>query len=158
MTYYTKSCPHCHHKYQIYDSRKHQYGSPFRVCKKCKKGFIDTDFIEIGLLPPWKIKNPRVYPGSILIFSVGILCLFLFWVPGPITNNITIIIIALLSSFMVVSDLRDYQERSDYILNELKQSKSRLSNPEYVLALYEIGIGIPEEIYNEALRQVSHVN
>lgn len=155
MTYYTKSCPHCRYAYQIHDHRKHRYGSPFRTCKNCKKSFIDTDFIEIGLLPPWKIRNPRVYPGSILILSVGILMALFLWIPGPITNNIVTIAIASIGLLMTISDLRDYQDRSEYILHELKHSKSRLSNPEYVLALYEIGVGIPEDIYNEALHQIS---
>lgn len=156
MTYYTKSCPHCKHKYQIHDSQKHRYGSPFRICERCKKGFIDTDFIEIGLLPPWKIRNPRIYPGSIIILLTGILPPFFLWVPGQAEDYIVFLFVVIFGIINVVSDLYSYKRRSEYILEELEKSKARLSNPEYVLALYEIGVEIPDDLYDSAKSLTSH--
>ena len=138
MVYFTKLCPHCQYKYQIRSPVKQQYGSPFRICVRCKKRFVDRDFIEIALLPPQMIRNPKVSLLSIIWLVLGIVFCALLWAPGPILNNTVLVLFPVLGIVLTASDLSGYQERCQYIQNELRRSQARLSDPEYLRALEEI--------------------
>lgn len=153
MKYYTKSCPHCHYKYQIHDPQKHRIGSPIRKCQKCGKQYIDTDYVELGLLPPSKIKNPKFSIVSVIAASVCLALASYSWISYPHPNNpaaILFLVIAALCIWDVVDDYRTYEKREKEIAEELLQSNIRLSNPYYILALVQINYDVPQAMIYQA--------
>lgn len=137
-TYYTKSCPLCGYKYQIHSLVKKQYGSPIRKCSQCNKQFVDTDFLEIALLPQRKRRTYRV--SLLAIFHAiiwGILTL-LVWDTSSLVNNLVTTIPLGMSIIWIISDICGYRGRCLELDKELQNSRIRLSDPEYIRLLHEI--------------------
>lgn len=153
MKYYTKSCPHCHYKYQYHDPQKHRNGSPIRLCQKCGGQYIDPDYIELGLLPPSKIKNPKIDVAVVIVGFIFFILSLYCWISYPHLNNPAAIIflaIAVFSAWCTVEEYRGYEDRTRQLEEELQQSKIRLSNPYYILALEQIDYDVPEAMIYQA--------
>lgn len=137
-TYYTKSCPHCGYKYQIHSLVKKQYGSPIRECSRCNKQFVDTDFLEIALLPKRKRRTYRV--SVLAIFHTVIWGCFtlLFWDTSSLVSNLVTTIPLGMSILWIITDICGYRGRCSELYNELQNSRIRLSDPEYIRLLHEI--------------------
>lgn len=153
-TYYTKSCPYCGYKYQIMDMHKHYYGSPFQICAKCRKGFVDKDFIEMGLLSPCEYEPQRIELISILATAIGGLGGFLSLILSP-EDSVLFLLVAIIGLCLIAHDIVGYEKRCAQQKEELQQSNARLSNPQYVLALVEIGYDVPKSRKDEALKAIA---
>lgn len=150
-TYTTKSCPYCNQKYEFMAPKGLYYGSPFRTCTKCRKVFIDKDYIEVGLNP--KTYKPRLINFLSIFFLIGG---FLFtWAAnylGGWYGSISYFGI-LFGLFFIIYDIASYKGRLSEYEEELKLSNIRLSDPEYVLTLKEIGCNVPKERLNKAIKE-----
>lgn len=123
------------------------YGSPIRVCEYCHNTFIDKDFIEIAISGIQPIDKKKVSPQAIAILVSGvfffILSLYLLsevWIFFPLA-----LLMFGFSIYNIIDEYRGYEKRIVYLENESVESKKRLSNPQYALALKEIGYKVPSK-------------
>ena len=147
MKYTTKWCPHCGKTITFMDSTKHQYGSPFRTCPKCRKGFVDKSFIELACTFEHAEDISRITGISIVGIITSVLLLVLAFVGG--INGIGSVfliggsIFLLLGIYSAYKDAKTYQHRVELFKTEMKESEARMSDPEYIRALLEIGYEVP---------------
>lgn len=165
MTYTTKRCPHCDHIITFMDSTKHRYGSPFRICNKCGKMYIDKSFQEMAFLSEKKYTPPRIDPWTIMGYLGGI---FLLIVGGISYSRYGIYDLTLLFLFSgllflainiysTISDIRNYKHRCHLYEEELSNSLRRVTNPDYLKALINIGYKVPKE-YRQLIPHIQSEN
>ena len=86
-SYDIKRCPACNQPYEknFYSGKpkpeeKIRYGSPIKVCKYCKKEFIDSDYKEIALEGvPNKEDYNRFTKGTILYTLLSFAMAYFAW-------------------------------------------------------------------------------
>ena len=144
MTYRTKSCPYCKKVYSFMQPKGQVcYGSPIRTCEKCRKTFVDKDFVELGIFGNENIYYPqKVYPGTIYSFILFIIFSIAAFVFIETIAIKIIVSLALLGCgiFLLYSDIAEYDKSVEYFNKELAESKKRLSDPYYKAALKKIGL------------------
>lgn len=158
--YYSVKCPHCNHTvehgkggYSI-DGRTHtHYGSPFRICPHCKNSYVDNNYIEPGLLDNKDFK--RFNWGSILFVLIGA-----FFIYGGITEpHIFMLIVGILGlalgAFLLISGIKYKPEEDERLQREIKESKERLSDPHYVIALWKAECHLTPEILAWAKKAIA---
>lgn len=148
MEYTTKLCPHCGKAITILDSTKRQYGSPFRTCPKCNKGYTDKSFIELACTTVHADDVPcitRLSIVSIIFSSFFLLLAFIQGLDAP--YGLLFLVSGLLfmfgSIYLTCKDIKTYHKRVYDFNVELKNSRNRLSNPVYAKALAAIGCYVP---------------
>lgn len=158
MTYTTKSCPHCGTVYQRLDSTRHYYGSPLRTCDKCRKTFVDKDYVEMACQEQIEYVPKRVNAIDYISIIVGIIILLispLNTIDGDSSLMYLFVGMGLLlligGVYMTVSDIRNYDKRCQEQEDELRKSEQRLSDPDYVMALLKIGYYVPLKIKENAI-------
>lgn len=157
MRYQTKSCPHCHFKYEILQRRRvWLYGSPIRTCRQCGRQFVDKDYEELALRGEEGIVKKHVAPGkvfSILLFG-SVFGVLLIDGTGTFTHFpgeedfLLIGFCALLFCgflYSAFSEYREYNKRIKEQVKELRASEKRLSNRQYALQLKDLGYKVPEK-------------
>lgn len=147
---YTIICPHCKGIVESGKNRQRQYGSPIRTCPRCGRTYLDDNFAEAGLLSEKEVKERAFSWFSIIVVLMG--GFFLFFGIKELTVSLIAlgIILVALGLFSIISNLKYEPSEDEKFQNELRESKQRLSNPQYVIALYELGYSIPSEMFNKA--------
>lgn len=135
MEYITKRCPKCGHAYQVFQPKSHDYGSPYRICKKCGNEFIDKDFIEIAVSGMVKEDAEKVNPAFYFLYIIPICCFGLDIAAREFSLSWFGFIITAIISIFVYNQANSYNERMEFLLKEKVLSKKRLSNPYYAAAL-----------------------
>ena len=154
MVYKTKSCPHCGKTYSLMQPEKvGVYGSPFKRCPSCGGSFIDKDFREIAVSGIRPVDRRRFAPGTALLGVFPLLftlCgLFVGFTIGFDTTALALTFggLAVLACvvWLVYGEMKGYNSRQEYLREEARRSEERLSNPQYALALKEIGYKVPKK-------------
>lgn len=131
--YVTKSCPYCGNKYQILAPVSRYYGSPLRTCSKCKKQYIDKDFIEVAADKLNAYKPSIVSAWSVLTF---VIFTFFSFVGITLGHSIGFLLVVFaFGSVPMILDAWQYDERIKQYKKEYEESKKRLEDPHYVLFL-----------------------
>lgn len=148
-------CPYCGKGISLnYVEREWKYGSPIRVCKKCKQKYIDKRYHEIAVegINPDAFNMKRVWFGLL----IGVIALIV----SAIFNTLTILLggyyhttmmgIGLIGILMIICMLVELIS----IKTGLKQHKlekvtiesvNRLQNKEYANELASVGYNVPEK-------------
>lgn len=157
MVYYSIKCPHCNNVVESGHDRKTQYGSPFRECKFCGSIYVDTNFIEAGLYEEREIfkKSFKWIIGAVLLFCVGVFFLYV----GISSLSVVSILIGVASLalciFCIVSNLKYDPEQDEELQREFRESKRRLSDPHYVIALWKAECHLTTELLAWAKKEVA---
>lgn len=148
-------CPHCGNDLGV-AMDAYLYGSPFRVCSKCKNSYVDKRYHEIAIEgirqedsnPTDADKKVNRKTGSLAIllglglFALFIIILFFGWIFYPLP------IFGILSIGVGISAFKNNSkkklEKTRRTLEfEKQQSFLRMQNPQYVEQLRAIGYDIP---------------
>lgn len=148
-SYDIKRCPACNQPYEknFYAGKpkpeeKIRYGSPIKVCKYCKKEFIDQDYKEIELEGvPNKEDYERFTKGTILYTVLSFAMAFFAFL---FEFKFLPILFVVLGIIIIGSDILTYSKRLKHLEKETLASKERLSDPEYAKRLVEHGYRVPE--------------
>ena len=154
MTYYTKSCPYCGYRYEIYEPKHISYGSPIQTCHHCGKSFIDKDFREIGVEGIRKIDKIPITPSSLIIIIIFVIFGIIATSLGidendsdEIKNGLFLFAIGVI---ILIVEIIKYYKRKKFFAEEEIASQKRLSDPEYAIALMQLGYNVPNEYYTTA--------
>ena len=165
-TYHTIKCPHCNSIVEQSIGKPQHIGSPFRICSRCGMEYIDTNYREAALLTkkdfilsyPWLAAILRIAVSLIAIIGSIILMVdygfdFMFLI-------LTLAGVAMLyTPIKQLIVLKKYISLEDEKLNrEIEASKARLSDPEYVIALWKAGAYVTAEILEWAKEAVKNDN
>ena len=154
MIYKTKSCPHCGLSYSVMQPEKSGfYGSPFRKCSLCGNTFIDKDYREIAVSGIRNVDTQRfsfgaaalgIFPSLFMViglwlgFSSGFdTRSILFSCGGALFVSVVV--------WLVLSEVKGYDERQKFLKEESARSEARLQNPQYAAELKRIGYRVPEK-------------
>ena len=167
----TLRCPHCREIVAPFHFRKLRYGSPLRTCIFCGERFIDKDYLEPALLPRGfkmiSFANIALvitgiynlasavfaFANSIDITTVGLFnTVYLAFTHNPDTAFVGGLFLALGLIGIIRNSLYKPTPR------ELKLSRERIQEPDYIFALSDAGYDVPEETLNWASEQVSGTN
>lgn len=150
--YYSIQCPHCKHIVEQGKNRRKRYGSPFRICPRCKNTYFDNKYIEPGLLNKKDFK--KFSWGSLPLIALGLFGLYFTMSDFDIATLFFYLFFLALGVILLVISLM-YNPDEDYILQyEITQSKERLSDPRYVIALWKAGCKITPEILQWAKKAI----
>lgn len=148
-------CPHCGHPLGPSENA-YFYGSPFRVCNKCKQTYVDNRYHEIALegIRPQDItptegekKNRQKDGMKKLWIGIGlcaafVLILFTGWIVFPLP----IIGVGMIVSGVKVmkgAGAKGIEKTKRALALEEQQSRQRMQDPAYVEKLRSIGYQIP---------------
>ena len=148
--YYTIRCPHCNGTVESGKDRQRKYGSPIRICNHCKHNYLDDNFTEAALLSEKEVKDRAFSWSSIFFVLIGGVALFFGITEFTVWSIVVGVILVGLGLFSIVSYLKYDPSKDESFQCELRASKQRLSNPQYIIALWELGYPIPSKIFNEA--------
>ena len=154
--YYTIRCPHCKGVVEKGKNRREQYGSPFKICPHCHNAYFDENFVEPGLISEKEVKRNAFSWGNVFYAIVGAA----FLVGGCVTSEILLIVIGVIVTALavvaiVISLKYDPQKDSEF-QQKLLESRNRLSDPKYVIALYEAGYYIPATLLSDAKKTLNY--
>ena len=149
-SYDIKRCPTCNQPYEknFYSGKpkpeeKIRYGSPIKVCKYCKKEFIDSDYKEIALEGvPNQEDYKRFTKGTIAYTIASFVMAFFFYI---FDFRFLPILFIILGVIIIGSDMISYQKRQKYLEKEILESRKRLEDPLYALRLMHHGYKVPME-------------
>ena len=149
-SYDIKRCPACNQPYEknFYSGKpkpeeKIRYGSPIKVCKYCKKEFIDSDYKEIALEGvPNKEDYNRFTKGTILYTLLSFAMAYFTWL---FDFGVLPFVFIALGIIIIGSDLITYQKRQKHLEKEISESKRRMEDPAYAQRLAEHGYKVPAE-------------
>ena len=149
-SYDIKRCPACNQPYEknFYSGKPNKeekipYGSPIKVCKYCKKEFIDSDYKEIALEGvPNKEDYNRFTKGTILYTLLSFAMAYFAWL---FYFGILPFVFIALGIIIIGSDLLSYTKRQKHLESEISESKKRLEDPAYALRLAQHGYQVPAE-------------
>ena len=135
------------------DTTYRHYGSPFRICHRCQKTFVDRSYKELACLNYRNIKEKKIDPFSVFSSFIGLLFLVFALLQAADPENggmhILFLIVGVFmlfgGGFSISKDLSSYQSRCKLLEQELARSKKRLSNPAYARSLVKLGIDVPKE-------------
>lgn len=154
--YYTIRCPHCRRVVKTEKNRTEEYGTPFRTCQYCGKYYVDDNFIEAGCFDNAEFKKRTFSWQSIFWIFLGIAIMIL----GIFESVIPLIVIGLgmagIGVASIVSYIRYVPSNDAKLQAELLQSKERLSNPNYVIALKEAGCYVTNELVKWAKKETGY--
>lgn len=142
--YITRRCPHCNNiVFHGTQSHSHSFGSPFCVCERCHKTYVDKTKHEIALKGPEYYRNFMPYwvkLGIGLSLPVLVLSLIAKW------NQLALLSVVIVCVFLFIyADIRDkHPNPRTMYQTDIKASEERLSNPEYARALKKHGYDVPE--------------
>ena len=149
-SYDIKRCPACNQPYEknFYSGKpkpeeKIRYGSPIKVCKYCKKEFIDSDYKEIALEGvPNKEDYNRFTKGTILYTLLSFAMAYFAWL---FDFGVLPFVFIALGIIIIGSDLITYQKRQKHLEKEILESEKRIEDSAYAHRLAEHGYKVPAE-------------
>lgn len=154
----TFKCPHCGNNLGT-AVNAYLYGSPFRVCNKCKNSYVDKRYHEIAIEgirqedinPTEADKQSHRKSGTKAIWiGIGMLALFIIilftgWIVFPLPIFGVISIIGGIGA-MKGDSKKELEKTRNALEIERQQSMLRMQNPQYVEQLRAIGYDIPLNI------------
>lgn len=152
--YYTKKCPHCNGVYERGKGDRERYGSPFKTCGFCGKHFVDTDYVEIGLLDNKGIKENSFGWRAPALIVLGIFFVVVAWGEATIVILLGLGMLAF-GIYNIIYNIRWKPENDEDVQEMVKESKQRLSNPHYVIALWKNGCKVTPEIVAWAKKELA---
>lgn len=163
-TYHTIKCPHCKSVVEYSIGKPQHIGSPFRICQQCGKEYIDTNYKEAALLSKKDFVLSVSWIGILLYGGVSLITMI---------ASITLIfnygfdfmfLLALL--FGIVLAYRPIKQlitligyvsfKDEKFQRELEASKKRLSDPKYVIALWQAGAYVTHELLDWAQNAIDN--
>ena len=149
-SYDIKRCPACNQPYEknFYSGKpkpeeKIRYGSPIKVCKYCKKEFIDSDYKEIALEGvPNQTDYKRFTKGTIPYTIASFVMAFFAWL---FDFSVLPLVFVVLGLIIIGSDIVSFQKRQNHLEKEILESKKRMEDPQYALRLLQHGYKVPVE-------------
>ena len=149
-SYDIKRCPACNQPYEknFYSGKpkpeeKVRYGSPIKVCKYCKKEFIDSDYKEIALEGvPNQEDYKRFTKGTIAYTIASFVMAFFFYI---FDFRFLPILFIILGVIIIGSDLTSYKKRQKHLEKEILESRKRMEDPQDALQLMQHGHKVPTE-------------
>ena len=152
MKYTYKKCPYCKKQYESYCDATKQFcahsGSPFVTCKYCGNIFVDKDIKEPALEP---YQEPNIFNYLMTgFFPFGIMGIFMtigaFYAYTPV--NVWILIAGIIGDLFyllpVTVGLIKRKEIQEELRKDYAESQKRLSDPQYIQALINAGVKIPD--------------
>lgn len=147
-TYQTKKCPYCRRAYErnFYNGipskeNRIKYGSPIKVCPKCKHIFTDAEYREIAIDGVREVEYARVSPGTIVITAIvligGVLAVTSGLRAGWFMVGMSVLVFC--------EEYFGYEKRQKRLQKEIDESRERLSNPQYALLLQKLGYNVPDK-------------
>lgn len=146
--YVTKKCPHCGFSYQILKSgNQHFYGSPFKVCLKCGKKFVDKDAIEIAISGIREYDKFKFSIGWIINAILGMFSLWCGTFDKELGMLMTIVgLIFIVSAiYFIYDEIKGHKNRLAQLEEEKRKSYDRLADVQYALKLKKLGYDVPEK-------------
>lgn len=153
-----KHCPHCMYTYEVItgDPREdisQRYGCVIRTCERCNQQYIDHEKNEIaitGIQPTdTMLLHPIMTPIAILSLIVSVVSWISLFQNTETTTSMTWLIawtlIGLTFTYNTIYRLITSKKRIVQLKAELRNSKLRLSVPEYAKFLYDQGVYVPHE-------------
>ena len=136
-TYHTIKCPHCNNIVEHSVGKPNHLGSPFRICSRCGKEYIDTNYREAALLTKKDFILSYPWFAAILHIAISLIAII-----GSIILMVTygfdfMFLIAMFAGIAMLYTptkqlivLKKYISLEDEKLNqEIEASKARLSDP-----------------------------
>ena len=155
-------CPNCNKLVGTYGVGEYRYGSPLKVCPKCKTEYINPVFheIEIDGIAPEAFDIKRLLIAlvfGIVFFAIGA-GIHYFEVTTKDYYHYSYIFIMLISVMVIFFAIGNIiiktglkAKRNERLRQE---SADRLSNPRYAVWLHQHGYNVPEKyLPEEYLRQ-----
>lgn len=144
-------CPHCKTNMGL-ATEQYLYGSPFRVCKKCKKTYVDARYHEIAVegirqedIEPSEeqLKKKRRSGRATVWAGVGVFALFFLilaagWIVYPLP---VIAVICMINGSGKVRECskKGLEKIRRNLEIEAAQSNQRMQDPQYVEQLRSVG-------------------
>lgn len=153
--YYSIKCPHCKKVVESGKDRSVQYGSPFRKCPYCGYGYLDKNYIEPGVIDEADLHSKKYAWGGLLYVLFGGFFIFLS-LYGRIRYLFLIVGIGtvLLGIFATVNALKSNPKEDKELNKQLAESRKRLSDPHYVIALWKAECQITPELLTWAKKEI----
>lgn len=156
-TYYTVKCPHCKKLYERRKDVREPYGSPFKRCRNCEKIFVDNSYIEPGLLDLEEPKKRSFSWGSLVLIALG------GYIAKEGIAEMDYIFFMGLGMFLLgvvtlISNLRWKPEEDVSLLSQIADSKKRLSDPHYVMALHNNDCYVTTDLVAWAKKEIGEQN
>ena len=157
MEYYSVKCPNCKKVVEAGTNRKTQYGSPFRKCQHCGHTYADANYIEAGLYDEAELnkKSFKWICGAALLFVSGAYFVYGGIVWSRISVGLIGILLLALCVFCIISNLKYHPRQDERLQKEIRESKERLSNPYYVIALWKAECHVTPELLAWAKKAVA---
>ena len=154
----SKKCPHCNRNISIQQGNVNAYGPTITICTNCGKYIIDKDNLEAALDIDSAYDTVKPIYFSTVYSSIG--CILFGFAPIILFNSgittwkiilliATIILGIFLAIYFIYDEYKSFDKRLDEMQEEINNSKKRLSNYEYALALKQLGYSVPEEFLNK---------
>lgn len=150
MTYTYKSCPHCGHQYENYNTMTKSYtvsdGCPIITCKYCNRKFVDKDIKE----PAFFSKPSKTNTFELIIAPLYFLGIPLFLSYGIAIKNSNIfslvvaIVLSIIYIWFVCRSIKVKKDINTDFIKEYEESRIRCSNREYIVFLIDSGYKVPE--------------
>ena len=153
--YYSVKCPNCNREVESGKDRTTQYGSPFRKCRHCGHIYVDTNYIEPGVMDEKDLYKRHFSWGGLLYIAIGLLLLYGGWIYSKIVGVIIGLAVLILGVIVIIGSVKYKPEEDEKLARELQASKERLSNPHYIIALWEAGCHISVELLDWAKKAVA---
>lgn len=149
-------CPHCKKNLGNFDINDWRYGSPLKVCPKCKNVYFDSRYHEIAVegvrevdvtMNEEFLAKKRKSGRLTILGGVGVMVLFvLLLATGWIFYFFPVISIALIAGG--IKTLKEtnpdaIQRKRAELQFEEQQSQMRMQNPQYVAQLRSFGYALP---------------
>lgn len=150
----TFKCPHCGNNLGT-AVNAYLYGSPFRVCNKCKNSYVDNRYHEIAIegirredINPTEAdkQSHRKSGWKAIWIGVGMIALFIIilftgWIVFPLPIFGVISLIGGIGA-MKGDSQKELEKTRRALEIERQQSMLRIQNPQYVEQLRAIGYNI----------------
>lgn len=145
-----RCCVYCNKPIAFRDvqhKRGHDFGSPIRKCQNCGKEFVDYEIYELACKVPFGFyasKHPVVFGLMILSLIVA--------ATGYCMKDTSIAIGAVVISVLSVTYVCTYVKKhifddDVFMMDELVESKKRLSDVKYAKRLHKAGYHVPRKYW-----------
>lgn len=164
-TYHTIKCPHCKNVVEFSVGKPKHYGSPFRICKNCGHEYVDTNYVEAALLTKSSFLMSFSWLGFILRIFISLT--LIVWTIDAYGFDFDLLAIAVIGVgiALLISPIKQFIALIRYVSlkdekfnKELEVSKIRLSDPQYVIALWKAGAHVTYELLEWAKEAVKNDN
>lgn len=152
MKYVTWRCPHCGKKFDTTIGGERRWGCPIITCKKCGGRFLSPNIIEPALMVDNATKPSKVSFGDILCVILGGFMFyrgFVNYALGSMGLSIFLFVagglLFLLGVAAAIERIVKYSKLLQTWQDELKASRERLSDIEYIRTLIQLGYKIPSK-------------